>query len=351
MSNLYKIPSRYNWIFENGDKGDLLIDNKNALIRKYFTEGLKRVLCIFDYKKIPKTISPRTIELFILGGYGKIFVKDGKWYCGTGTTSGVLTYDYIPISSLVVNTFLRYSETLENVTPLNIDDITKENIEKYCFLIPNDDLYSSLYDEIREYAELMTECVLTIKFLLYNARIPTINVSNSDTIEESFKKMYDDIINGKTNISLKGNYMFDSIKTYPTSSVNTNQIKDVIECMQYICAKFEQRIGLNANYNMKRESLNDDEISLNDDGLLPTIDEMFESRLKAYDNINYVSQKLYGEKVFEIDLKSAWKIKRDEIEIEMDLQKSEIKENLDTSEPKEESKDGDNNENDIKQDV
>lgn len=326
MSNNYKIPSRYNWIFENGDYSDLLIDNKKMLTRKYFNDGLRKLLKIFNYKEIPKTISKRTIELFILGGYAKVFYKGGKWYCGTGAMSGVLTYDYLPINSLVVNTYLRYSETLENVTLDNIDNITEDNIEKYCFIIPNDELYQGLFDEVSQYAELQTECVLTLKLLLYNARIPTLCVTNSEGVSESFKVMMKDIIDGKPNIDLKGNFMYDALKTYPTQNVNSNAIKDVIECMQYLKATFENNIGLNANYNMKRESLTDGEINLNDDILLPQIDEMEECRNRGFDMVNYVSEKLFNEKVFDIELSSSWKIQREQIENEIEIQEKEIDE-------------------------
>ena len=75
-------------------------------------------------------------------------------------------------------------------------------------------------------------------------------------------------------------------------------LKEVIECKQYLKATFENKIGLNANYNMKRESLNNDEIALNDDNLLPNVDEMKRCRNNGYDLINYVSNKLFNEKVF-----------------------------------------------------
>lgn len=316
MSN--NIPSRYNWIF--GYANDLVIDNKDLLIKNYFDEGLRKLLGIFHYKTIPKTISPRTIELFILSGYAKVFKYKNNWYVGNGAFSGVYNYNYMPVSATITNTFLKYSETLTVCDEFNKDD-AKRNIEKYCFIIPNDELYSGLYNKIREYAEIQAECVLTLKFILYNNRIPTISVSNNQTIKESFDKLYKNIVNGKTYESLTGNSVFESLKTYPImSSSQLNQIKEVIECMQYNSAKFDNFIGLNSNYNMKRENISSDEAKLNDDELLPQIDELFECRQRAYNLINEVA----NEKVFDIDLKSSWKIKRDEIDLEIEYAKNEI---------------------------
>ena len=114
-------------------------------------------------------------------------------------------------------------------------------------------------------------------------------------------------------------------------------LKEVIECKQYLKANFENLIGLNANYNMKRESLNDDEISLNDDVLNTTIDEMYQSRSKGYDLLNKVSSKLYGENVIEFDFNSSWKLRKEEIKIELETQQNEAS----SEEPNNEDKGGD----------
>ena len=73
---------------------------------------------------------------------------------------------------------------------------------------------------------------------------------------------------------------------------------------------------------MKRESLNDDEIALNDDDLLPLIDEMYESRKNALEILNIVFDTNIS-----VELSSSWKIRRKEIEIELKTQESEITKN------------------------
>lgn len=332
-----KIPSRYNWIFKDlGSCNFDILEDKRSIIAMYYADGLKKLLTMFKYTTIPKTISPRTIELFVLDGYAKIFRFNENWYCAVGSMSGVLTSDYLPLSSTLTNTYLNYSKTLENVTELNKDDITKDNIEKYCFIIPNDDLFFGVNSALSHYARLQTECDLTIKTILYNMRVPMIAIANDDPTKTAFDNYMKSIANGDISTALNGTKLFDALKGVPYNNQHLGMLKEVIECKQYLKASFENSIGLNANYNMKRESLNNDEIALNDDNLLPNVDEMKRCRENGYEIINYVSQKLFNEKVFEFDLYSAWKNRQKEIQLEFEQQKTEVQNDNVQDEPKEE---------------
>lgn len=331
-----KIPSRYNWIFSKKYKsGEMFIDDKDALIRKYFADALKKILTMFKYEKIPETISPRTIELFILSGSARVFRKDDKWYVANGNQYGVNNFDYLPPDAILTNVGLNFFKSRKIAYEWNKEDV-KKDIEKYVFVVPNDELFWGLFDEIQTYAEMQTECLLTLKFILYNNRIPVVANVMSDETKTSFENFYSDIVDGKTFNAISGTKLLDSIKSFDVAQFNqhtTNQLKDVIECMQYLKASFENNIGLNANYNMKRESLNDDEIALNDDNLLPSIDEMLKCRTKIFDLINECS----GEEIFKIDLDSAWKNRRKEIDIEFKQQEQE------TNNQSNDNKEGENN--------
>lgn len=322
-----RIPSRYDWIFDNtiGYGKNLVIDDKGRLISKFFVDALRKILTMFRYTKLPKNINKRTLELFILGGCAKIFRKDGEWYCGIGGLYGVQKGNYMPPNAIVNNIGIDAYKDLKIAYEYNKDEINEDNIEQYCFVIPNDDLYYGLWDEISTYAEMQTECLLTLKAILYNNRIPMTAYASSDELKTAFDEFYKNIVDGKPFASISGISMLNGFKigldNVPFNQHTTNQLKDVIECMQYLKATFENTIGLNANYNMKRESLNDDEIALNDDNLLPNIDEMYNCRKKAFDLLNEVA----GKKIIEFELDSSWKLKREEIKVELEQQKEDAK--------------------------
>lgn len=69
--------------------------------------------------------------------------------------------------------------------------------------------------------------------------------------------------------------MTDSFDVNPLSSVRTAEnMKQLIENQQYILAHFYQELGINANFNMKRERLITSEVELNTECLDTLVDDM-----------------------------------------------------------------------------
>lgn len=59
---------------------------------------------------------------------------------------------------------------------------------------------------------------------------------------------------------------------------------------------------------MKRESLNSSESQLNDDALLPFVDDMLLSRQESFNKVN----EMFGTNI-QVDLGLSWKLKKDEM--------------------------------------
>lgn len=279
---------------------------------------------MFKYNGLPDTISQRTLELFILGGSAKLFHFNEKWYCGVGELGGVFTSDFLPSISTLTNVGLKgFSGKEFKILTKEIandqDQLSKINKNDYCVVIPNDDLYCGVYDDLYHYAEIQTETDITLKFGLYNSRIPSIAVTNDDETKTSFDTFYKAIIEGKTcggedgSSQVMGSALYDSLKSVPYNNVHVNQLKEVIEVKQYNKATFDQTYGINNNSNSKRESLNDGEIEAYEDQLLPMVDEMLRNRKEGIELFNKIS----GLNV-SVELTSLWKTRREKIKQELD---------------------------------
>lgn len=314
MSN---VPSKHQWDFDLRSSKNMIIDDKSKLIRMYVNRGLKIILEMFEYEGLPDTITQRTLELFILSGSAKLFPYKDKWYCGVGELGGVFTSDFLPSISVLVNVGLKGFEgkefkILSKEIANDPDLLSKINKDDYCVVIPNDDLYNGIYDDLYHYAEIQTETDITLKFGLYNSRIPSIAVTNDDETQTSFKKFYNDIIEGKLTDSVMGSALYDSLKSVPYNNVHVNQLKEVIEVKQYNKATFDQTYGINNNSNSKRESLNDGEVEAYEDQLLPMVDEMLRNRKNGIDLFNKIS----GLNV-SVKLSSLWANRREKIKQEL----------------------------------
>jgi hypothetical protein len=111
-----------------------------------------------------------------------------------------------------------------------------------------------------------------------------------------------DVEDGKLGV-VADNVFLDGIRVQPYGqSSNTSTITNLIELMQYEKASLYNELGLNANYNMKRETIVSNEAQMNNDSLLPLVDDMLEMRRKGAEKVN----KMFGTNIT-VDYSSSWK--------------------------------------------
>ena len=115
----------------------------------------------------------------------------------------------------------------------------------------------------------------------------------------------------------------DGVRAQPYGTTgNSNVLTNLIELEQYFKASWFNELGLNANYNMKRESLNSSESQLNNDALLPLVDDMLECRKRGIEQVNA----MFGTEI-SVSLASSWEDNAQEIEREQENISSDQLEN------------------------
>ena len=109
-------------------------------------------------------------------------------------------------------------------------------------------------------------------------------------------------------------FLDNSLKVTPYSTTGSHStIQNIIELEQYLRATWYNDLGLNANYNMKRESLNSTESQLNDDALLPLVNNMLQCRKEGFDKVN----EKYGTNIT-VELNSSWKSNAEAIDTDIE---------------------------------
>lgn len=285
-----------------------LVIDKEELIKQEFKQQLLRTLKMFEWKNLPKTIQNKDLELLLqLNGFA-IFTKvNDNFYVFNGGLGGELNEYYLPTIAVVSNPYLKYNKTLK--------------INEDCIVILNDDLYEGLTPLFKKYSTLIAEALISIKWSMINARIPYLIDADNDQTKQDATDFMNKIIRGESIGIIGHQELFDGIKTYEYSS-KTTHLRDLLETLQYLKASWYNEIGLQSNFNMKREALNSSETSLNEDVLIPSIDKMLECRKNACKLIN----DMYGLNI-DVKLSTTWKQLRKEMENNIKLQESEIKDN------------------------
>lgn len=158
-----------------------------------------------------------------------------------------------------------------------------------------------------KYASLMTENVLTIRTATILLRLIGLLSASDDKTKKSADKFIEDLEKGKIS-AIAESAFFDGIKLQSNSNSNSSYLQQFIELQQYLKASLFNELGLNANYNMKREAIGGNEAALNEDFLLPLCDDMLKCRREALEKINT----MFGTEIT-VDFDSSWKINEKEI--------------------------------------
>lgn len=262
--------------------------NKEKTVNHIMKYMLIRTMQMFEYDGLPDTLHARTIELNAqtTGGVG-IIEHNGKLYAVNGGLGGEPDPDYLPTLFTVANPALKLSKTYE--------------IDKNCVIIPNDTLYMGLLPLFNKYATLMSENELTMRVGLINSRILSILSAQDERTQRSAEAYLSNIEDGDLGV-ISENAFLDGIRTNEFSkSSNSGVLTNLIEMEQYLKASLFNELGIQSNYNMKRESINSDESQLDSGALLPLADDMLDNRKKAIKKIN----KMFGTSIT-VRFSSAW---------------------------------------------
>ena len=150
-------------------------------------------------------------------------------------------------------------------------------------MIPNDALYLGMIPMFSRYSQLLAENDVTFLVNDVLARMKEIITAPDDKTKAAADVYIKKLEAGDLSV-IGENAFLEGIQHH---SGNGNQrVIDFVEYAQYLRAMWFNEIGINANYNMKREKLNDGEVNMTNNALLPLVDNMLKSRKEACERIN-----------------------------------------------------------------
>lgn len=269
--------------------------DKSRCTNQHISYMLNRTQSMFKWNGLPNTIPQRNLEL-MLQMHGNIGIAsvDGLLYAFIGGLGGEPNPYYMPTLYTVANPSLKLSKNFV--------------IDEDIIIIPNDSLYIGLLPMFERYASAITETELSMIDANINSRIVSLLTAGDDKTKASAEKYIEDIIAGKVGVIASEEFL-GGLKTQPYANTGHNVITDLIELEQYLKASWFNELGLNANYNMKRESINSGESQLNNDMLLPLIDDMLKQRQEGAEKVN----EMFGTSIT-VELASSWEDNQEEID-------------------------------------
>ena len=261
--------------------------DKAKVFENYCKYTFTRTQSMFTYEGLPDTIPVQWLESYLQrNGSCCIAEHEGKLYALLGNAGGELDEYYQPTIYTVANPALNLSKTYK--------------IGEDCVYCRNDFDAVGLVPLVSRYCGLMTENLLTVRISDINMRMMNLLSAPDDNTLQSTKQYLKDLEEGKLGVVGETPF-FEGLKLQSKGVGNGDYMIQFIELQQYLKGSMYNELGINANFNMKREALSGQEVALNDDALMPLIDDMLKQRRAMCDELN----QMFGLNV-SVDYGSTW---------------------------------------------
>lgn len=277
--------------FRYYDESNDYLMNKDKAIDLHVNLMLEKTLRMFHYENLPKTIPFSQLEKILQTTGNCVIAKvNNNLYALNGYLSGELDEYLRPTKYIVNNVWLNHFYEYG----INGND-TKDNV--YC---KNDFFDMGMLPIFKKFGTLLTENYITFRTLTISMR-SVLNLSAGDDRTANGAKEYlNKLANGELGV-IAENQFFDGVKVHSTPNTN-NYLTQFIELNQYLKSSELQEIGINSNFNMKREYVGSSENELNTDILRPFVDGMLHFRKDFCERCN----NLFDTNIT-VDFSSVWK--------------------------------------------
>jgi len=278
---------KYDWGIYRGVSFNYDYKDKTTNIRNFIMTMINRSMLMFKYDGLPETIPSFELERMLQTQGFACFTKvNEEYYIFNGGLGGEPDVYGRPTQIVVSNPALKFNKTL--------------NINEDCVIILNDHIGVGLIPIYSKYGTLLAESEITMLLQTVNRRVNNLISVSDDNTAESAKDYIKKLHEGDIGYIFE-NKLFESLKSRITGSGESNSFSDIVAYTQYLKASMFNEIGLNANFNMKKERMITKELDINSNSIYPLVDNMLDSRQQAIDKIN----EMYGLNIT-VEFNSSW---------------------------------------------
>lgn len=299
-----------------------ILDKKTSIIN-YVMTMLDRTNQMFEYTGLPDTIPAYMLETYLqVNGQVGLVELNGDLYALPGNAGGAPDPYFRPTMYTLANPALGISGNYRITN--HMPPFEKEWWEGLpeCVWMRNDTHYNGLMYIFSRYATEMAENDISIRSAQINSRQQTLINASTDAEIASARAYIDGLVAGKLEAVMDKSALFGTnagIRATNVSVQSANVIIQLIELQQYLKASWYNEIGLNANFNMKREYLSEEELRASTDVLIPLVDDMLNCRKEAIDSVNST----FGTNIT-VEKNSAWENKQKELDTAQEQAQADV---------------------------
>lgn len=261
--------------------------DKNILYQHFFRTLYNNASKVILIKGLPDDADYDFImSQLLLVGRISVFEDKGKVYLLNGHIGGAPDEYYYPTRVLIANPIL------------GSFDLERDKKAVMVYLTPTDRLldvpkvpsivYGGLFSLISMVANILSECMTTVNTTLMNTRVHAIYTADTESAARSAEPVLKSIYDGKP-FSVVTSELLERLNVNPLSEHGlSNCLIETLEVCQYVLSLFWNGIGIDANYNMKRERLITAEVDKNVQSLIVPIQTILETLNSGFNKANKI---------------------------------------------------------------
>ena len=276
----------------------------------WFWKLLNFCLTIFKYDGLPDTLPQREIESnLLLTNHDVVFDYRGSLITTNVNIYGFDNY-YNPTNGCYANPRLQ-SKMLDLTENGNACIIYNSSLKDNVLYLRSD---GSMMSFIKRYARLLADIESTIDIYMVNARLTSYPVASTDNVVQNLQGFFKKLKAGKRAV-ITDDSIIQQFRSVEITRYNQHDgINDWLIARDKILEMFFRDIGVKF-YNPKKAQVSEDEIQVNNQMLVISLDDMLQERKKGIEKVNAK----FGTNIT-VDISDSFKIK----EVETDAQDNRL---------------------------
>lgn len=238
------------------------------------------VIDMFDYDNLPEGVTKETIENnLILLGYCSFIEKKGKLFT---PFSRIFDFDefYQPTKMVYANPRIMDMKTY--IIGDTCEVIYNTSMKYRVWQLKVD---GGLVTFIGRYARQLADLEATINIYTVNSRITSYPTADGEPTANSIKAFFDKISLGERAV-ISDNSIINKFRSVDVHNPNIKDgINDYLIARDKILEGFYRDLGVKM-YNPKKAQVNEEELQVNDQLLLISVDDMLKARTEGLERVN-----------------------------------------------------------------
>lgn len=261
-------------------------------------------LTMFEYKNLPESLPAREIESnLLMTGHCVVFPDMADIVTACTSLYGFDRY-YNPTNAIFANVKMR-SKNL-NIGE-NCEIIYNSSLKDNVLYIKSD---SSMMSFIKRYSRMLADVESSMDIYMVNSRLTSFPVASSDSVMQNLKLFFKKLKRGERGI-ISDDSIIQQFRSVDISRASVHDgVNDWLVARDKILEMFFRDIGVKF-YNPKKAQVSEDELQVNNQMLVISLDDMLKERQRGIERVN----NLFATNI-SVDIAEPFKVKEEVIEDE-----------------------------------